>query len=296
MAAQRQSRASIARTLSGSLSFVPFADAADAFLVTANEGDETALCLVPRTAKGLVDRDHAQCRRLDVERAQSSTGSQIAGDQIVAQGAKAAAIADRMQELLLLGTAVELLGTAQAALDITLAYIKLREQFGKPIGSFQALQHRAVELLRRCRAEPLADLRGAGGLGRGHLPSGHGLSGQGPGRPLRARHRARRAATARRHRLYRRARHRHLLQARGGARRQVRQRDHACRPLLRADACRLAAPRSNADGHAASLRLGPRRCDDHVQPAGPRQQLRQRDARCAVPTPSSSTAQIPRCA
>jgi 3-oxochol-4-en-24-oyl-CoA dehydrogenase len=130
-------------TLSGALSFVPFADQAEAFLVVANEGPATALCLVPRTAAGIsVATAH------NVDGSTSSTLSfgrvALAAGQIVAKGGKAQAIAAKMDELLLLGTAVELLGTAQAALNITLAYIKLREQFGKPIGSFQALQHRAV--------------------------------------------------------------------------------------------------------------------------------------------------------
>jgi alkylation response protein AidB-like acyl-CoA dehydrogenase len=130
-------------TLSGLLSFIPFAEKADAFLVVANEGPATALCLVPRATAGLSvatthNVDGSTSSKLVFDRAT------LSADQIIAKGGKAEAIAAKMNELLLLGTAVELLGTAEAALDITLAYIKLREQFGKPIGSFQALQHRAV--------------------------------------------------------------------------------------------------------------------------------------------------------
>jgi len=40
----------------------------------------------------------------------------------------------------------EMLGSMSEAFDRTLAYLKTREQFGSPIGSFQALKHRAAEM------------------------------------------------------------------------------------------------------------------------------------------------------
>jgi hypothetical protein len=44
-----------------------------------------------------------------------------------------------------LGLAAEITGAMQAALDLTLEYVKQRKQFGRAIGSFQAVQHRLAE-------------------------------------------------------------------------------------------------------------------------------------------------------
>jgi alkylation response protein AidB-like acyl-CoA dehydrogenase len=44
-----------------------------------------------------------------------------------------------------LAIACDSIGGAKAVLDPTVAYLKTREQFGKPIGSFQALKHRCAE-------------------------------------------------------------------------------------------------------------------------------------------------------
>src|SRR5665811_305409 len=47
------------------------------------------------------------------------------------------------------------LGIAQRALDDTLAYVKERKQFGRPIGSFQALQHRIADMATEIEAARL---------------------------------------------------------------------------------------------------------------------------------------------
>jgi acyl-CoA dehydrogenase len=51
-----------------------------------------------------------------------------------------------VQDRALVGVAAEMLGSASRAFDDTLEYLKTRKQFGVPIGSFQALAHRAARM------------------------------------------------------------------------------------------------------------------------------------------------------
>ncbi|GAA4819005.1 acyl-CoA dehydrogenase family protein [Sphingosinicella ginsenosidimutans] len=51
-----------------------------------------------------------------------------------------------------LWVAAILVGTAEAARDMAVAYAKVREQFGQPIGAFQAIKHRCADMALRCEA------------------------------------------------------------------------------------------------------------------------------------------------
>ena len=85
--------------------------------------------------------------------------------------------------------AAELVGVCQRALDMTLAYVKERKQFGVPVGSFQAVAHRCAQMLLDTEgARSTALLRRLGG--RRRRPSG--CRGGGDGRRGRGRRRARR--------------------------------------------------------------------------------------------------------
>ncbi len=130
--------------LTGAIPFVAYGRSADAFLVGAEYGSETLLCIVPKHAAGVsvtprVNVDGSTASMLRCERAG------VLPENVVARGAAALTLARQMQEFLVLGLSVELIGLASAALNVTLDYIKMRQQFGRPIGSFQVLQHRAVD-------------------------------------------------------------------------------------------------------------------------------------------------------
>ena len=62
--------------------------------------------------------------------------------------------ADRLVDLAATVLSAEAAGVTRWALDTAVAYAKVREQFGKPIGSFQAIKHLCAEML--CRAEQVA--------------------------------------------------------------------------------------------------------------------------------------------
>ena len=129
--------------LSGRTGAVPGAPAADGFIVNARSGDGTVVCLVPRDAHGLeiqqrvrVDgTGHATLALNDVA---------VPADAVIASGAQGTEVAAATLDLVLLGTSAEMLGIMEQGLALAVDYLGTREQFGRPIGSFQALQHRAV--------------------------------------------------------------------------------------------------------------------------------------------------------
>jgi alkylation response protein AidB-like acyl-CoA dehydrogenase len=118
--------------VNGRKMFVPMASGADAFLVSGKGG----LALVPRDAAGVsvvIERtqDGGNYGTVSFDNAK---GEPVAGDFTV--GLEEAAIA----------TSAYLLGVMDRAFDMTLEYMKTRKQFGRAIGSFQSLQHRAADL------------------------------------------------------------------------------------------------------------------------------------------------------
>ncbi|HTB44730.1 MAG TPA: acyl-CoA dehydrogenase family protein [Acetobacteraceae bacterium] len=118
--------------LNGRKLFVPMAAGADAFLVTVPGG----LALVERDAPGV-----------HVELHETQDGGNYG--TLIFDNAPAEPIegdATDALEQTIMATAAYLLGLIDRAFAITLDYIKTREQFGRKIGSFQALQHRAADM------------------------------------------------------------------------------------------------------------------------------------------------------
>jgi alkylation response protein AidB-like acyl-CoA dehydrogenase len=112
-------------------------DAAHADLVLAVDTDGATL--TERAAWGDVEPAVALDPTVELAYALAPDGPPIA----VATGR---AIADRGAVL----TAAVLVGTAEATRDMSAQYAKDREQFGKPIGTFQAVKHRCADMAVRC--------------------------------------------------------------------------------------------------------------------------------------------------
>jgi alkylation response protein AidB-like acyl-CoA dehydrogenase len=111
-----------------------FATAAHDFLVEADD----ALCLIAHPSHGLT-----LTVNVDGSRAARITSSDAA--IVIARGDEAMALAAKFGDLLALGSAIELLGLCESALALALEHVKTRKQFGQPLGSFQALQHRLAD-------------------------------------------------------------------------------------------------------------------------------------------------------
>ncbi len=137
--------------LSGTKLGVMNGNSADAFIVTARTRlsddpcEGVSLFLLPANADGvkiettqLLDNHRSSTVRLD--------GVFVSSDQLMGPLHDGYPILKKTLDRGRIGIAAEMLGVAQESFDRTLQYLKERKQFGVPIGSFQALQHRAATL------------------------------------------------------------------------------------------------------------------------------------------------------
>jgi alkylation response protein AidB-like acyl-CoA dehydrogenase len=148
---------------------VPDAHLADAIVVAARTGGSGSdaagitLFLVPADAPGLavtrqkrIDSRNAGLVRLD--------GVRVPREALLGELGGGAELLARVVDRATAGLCAEMLGAASQVFDDTLQYLKTRVQFGVPIGSFQALKHRAARLfmeIELARSAVMAAVRAA---------------------------------------------------------------------------------------------------------------------------------------
>ena len=147
--------------LNGTKTFVLDGDAADLLIVAARTGgapgrtDGLTLFLVAGDAPG-VTRTHLSLMDSRGAARIAFDGVEVGADTVLGEVDKGWAVLEPVLDRAYVGLAAEMLGSASAAFDITLDYLKTRTQFGQVIGTFQALQHRAakwftdIETTRSC--------------------------------------------------------------------------------------------------------------------------------------------------
>jgi alkylation response protein AidB-like acyl-CoA dehydrogenase len=145
--ATRATRDGAGWRLTGVKHFVPWAHVADALLVPAGTPDGLGLFLVERGAAGLrltpVAGMDLSTRWLKVE----LDGVPVPAGGVLGTPGQAAPLLGQLLREGAVGAAAVMLGAARRCLDMSVEYAKVREQFGQPIGSFQAIRHKCAEML-----------------------------------------------------------------------------------------------------------------------------------------------------
>jgi alkylation response protein AidB-like acyl-CoA dehydrogenase len=156
--------------LNGVKGLVSFGEKADWLLVSARTSgasdsvDGISLFLVPGSTAQIQRRSF---NRIDGGRASELVFDhvQVGPDALLGQEGAGHAVLERLRGYALLAVCAEAVGAMDVAKDHTLEYLRTRKQFGAPIGSFQALQHRMVDVLLEVEQARSAVINAAAAIG-----------------------------------------------------------------------------------------------------------------------------------
>jgi len=130
--------------LTGTVERVVDAGAADDLLVAARTAAGVALYVVDASGPGV---QRSPLVTLDLTRPQATVGLSGAPGRLLASPEEAERVIEHALQVGSALLAVEQVGAGQHLLDLSVDYAKSRLQFGRPIGSFQAVKHRLADLL-----------------------------------------------------------------------------------------------------------------------------------------------------
>lgn len=136
--------------LRGAAELVPFAQWADAFVMLAYEDGEPVLVLLDSKSARISECSSvdpcADYARLDFP------GASVKASDILLRGAEARVYLRCSTSMQRLALAAEISGCASEMVDMSVDFAKTRRQFGRPIGSFQAMQHLLADMAAQARA------------------------------------------------------------------------------------------------------------------------------------------------
>jgi len=131
-------------SITGEKMFVLDGHVADLLIVAARTDAGVSLFGVDGDASGVT---RTALATMDQTRKQAKVEFAGAPGRLIGADGGGWAILERMLDLAAVGLAAEQVGGAQMCLDMSVEYAKVRVQFGRPIGSFQAIKHKCADML-----------------------------------------------------------------------------------------------------------------------------------------------------
>src|SRR5690606_1747555 len=141
--------------LSGELRYVIDGHSADLLIIAARESGSSgshgiSLFAVPADTAGLQRQWLPTMDQTRHQAALQLNAVQLPASALLGEAGQSGAVLQKLIDLAKVAIAAEQMGAAQQVLDMSVAYMQERVQFGRPIASFQALKHKAADMQLKC--------------------------------------------------------------------------------------------------------------------------------------------------